>query len=213
MTKKEELKSLRKKAGLTSEQASLMYGKSKSYISMIESPSSIMSDKKFEDIKKMYFSYLNKDEKKDNVLDILNILVDQQREFFENEARKNEEFRKTMLESFALLSKLLLNNDTRNIKQAEHKAKQNKPVESYSEFKKRISHKLKNRDANEILSKTYRYMDKNYGICFAQQVKDFEKTHNGKSRSTLEVAHWIDNKTTTEHLFEDCLDTVLNEVV
>ena len=67
-------------------------------------------------------------------------------------------------------------------------------------------------DEGKLLSNTYKYMTKVYGIVWPQLNKDFYQMYHRKPVSTLEVAYALEqnNKVYTK-LLESCLDTVIKE--
>lgn len=68
-------------------------------------------------------------------------------------------------------------------------------------------------DEGKLLSQTYKYMTKNYGIVWEQSNKDFYQKNGRKPMSTLETAYSLEqsNKAYAK-LLEGCLDTVIKSM-
>ena len=67
-------------------------------------------------------------------------------------------------------------------------------------------------DEGKLLSQTYKYMTKNYGIVWEQLAKDFYKTNGRKPASTLESAYALEKSNSVyTNLLEGCIDTVIKE--
>ena len=87
-------------------------------------------------------------------------------------------------------------------------------VSDYTKWRRNISSicKASGIDEGKLLSNTYKYMTKVYGIVWDQANKDFYKSEGRKPISTLEVIYKMqqNNKVYT-NLLEGCLDTVIKE--
>ena len=87
-------------------------------------------------------------------------------------------------------------------------------VSDYTKWRRNISAicKASGMDEGKLLSNTYKYMTKTYGIVWTQLNKDFYKTYHRKPVSTLEVAYALEKSSNVyTNLLEGCLDTVIKE--
>lgn len=68
------------------------------------------------------------------------------------------------------------------------------------------------KDEGKMLSLTYKYMTKRYGIVWEQSKKDFFKAKGYSPSSTCQIAYWLeDNNKALTGLTKGCLATVLKE--
>ena len=87
-----------------------------------------------------------------------------------------------------------------------------KTESDYTKWKRRISEIARNSGLNEgkLLSATYKYMTKNYGIVWDQLGKDFYTTNKRRATSTLELAYDFELKHPAyANLLEGCMDSVI----
>ena len=87
-----------------------------------------------------------------------------------------------------------------------------KTESDYTKWKHRISEIARNSGLNEgkLLSATYKYMTKNYGIVWDQLGKDFYATNKRRATSTLELAYDFELKHPAyANLLEGCMDSVI----
>ena len=69
-----------------------------------------------------------------------------------------------------------------------------------------------NKDEGKMLSLTYKYMTKNYGIVWEQFKKDYYKSEGHYPHSTSQLAYWIECSNPIHRgLTASCLRTVLSE--
>lgn len=69
-----------------------------------------------------------------------------------------------------------------------------------------------NKDEGKMLSLTYKYMTKNYGIVWEQFKKDYYKSEGHYPHSTSQLAFWIECSNPVHRgLTASCLQTVLSE--
>lgn len=67
-------------------------------------------------------------------------------------------------------------------------------------------------DVGKMLSLTYKYMTKNYGIVWDQEAKDYFKANGHKPHSTSQLAFWLEStKPAYKNLTSSCLVTILKE--
>jgi len=88
-------------------------------------------------------------------------------------------------------------------------------ISDYTKWRRGISEICKNAgvDEGKILSLTYKYITKNYGIVWEQLNKEFYQANKRKAMSTLEVAYALEQSSNVyTNLLEGCLDTVIKEV-
>ena len=68
------------------------------------------------------------------------------------------------------------------------------------------------KDVGKMLSLTYKYMTKNYGIVWDQEMKDYYNAKGYRPHSTTQLAYWMENnKPACKNLTYDCLLTILKE--
>ena len=87
-------------------------------------------------------------------------------------------------------------------------------ISDYTKWRRNISAicKASGMDEGKLLSNTYKYMTKVYGIVWTQLNKDFYQMYHRKPVSTLEVAYALEqNNKVYAKLLESCLDTVIKE--
>lgn len=170
--------------------------------------------------------------KNDMELKLENFLEYQSR-LMETEQVKNDEFRKTMMESFSAMAQIIV-NQSRMIEQLcgikpkieiveatdVKEVKQVKPVvieinydnTAYKVWTKNINSLLYGKDRSKILSDTYYYMNKKYGICWEQEQKDFAEANGRQSKNTMELIFWAESNNSAQRgLFESCLKTILEK--
>lgn len=170
--------------------------------------------------------------KNDMELKLENFLEYQSR-LMETEQEKNDEFRKTMMESFSAMAQIIV-NQSRMIEQLcgtkpkieiveatdVKEVKQVKPVfieinydnTAYKVWTKNINSLLYGKDRSKILSDTYYYMNKKYGICWEQEQKDFAEANGRQSKNTMELIFWVESNNSAQRgLFESCLKTILEK--
>ena len=170
--------------------------------------------------------------KNDMELKLENFLEYQSR-LMETEQEKNDEFRKTMMESFSAMAQIIV-NQSRMIEQLcgtkpkieiveatdVKEVKQVKPVvieinydnTAYKVWTKNINSLLYGKDRSKILSDTYYYMNKKYGICWEQEQKDFAEANGRQSKNTMELIFWAESNNSAQRgLFESCLKTILEK--
>lgn len=71
-----------------------------------------------------------------------------------------------------------------------------------------------NKDEGKMLSLTYKYMTKNYGIVWEQFKKDYYKSEGHYPHSTSQLAFWIECSNPVHRgLTASCLQTVLSEEI
>lgn len=69
-----------------------------------------------------------------------------------------------------------------------------------------------NKDEGKMLSLTYKYMTKNYGIVWEQFKKDYYKSEGHYPHSTSQLAYWVECSNPVHRgLTASCLQTVLSE--
>lgn len=69
-----------------------------------------------------------------------------------------------------------------------------------------------NKDEGKMLSLTYKYMTKNYGIVWEQSKKDFYHENGYTPASTCQIAYWLESKKPAyKNLTQSCLYTVLKQ--
>jgi hypothetical protein len=91
-----------------------------------------------------------------------------------------------------------------------------KPIDemSYAAWKTDINSlcRLYGFDVGKMLSLTYKYMTKTYGIVWDQEAKDFFKANGHSPASTSQIAFWLEsNKPAYKNLTISCLTTILKE--
>lgn len=88
-------------------------------------------------------------------------------------------------------------------------------VSDYTKWRRNITDICKKSgiDEGKLLSQTYKYMTRNYGIVWEQANKDFYQKNGRKPMSTLETAYSLEqsNKAYAK-LLEGCLDTVIKSI-
>ena len=87
-------------------------------------------------------------------------------------------------------------------------------ISDYTKWRRNISVicRESGMDEGKLLSQTYKYMTKNYGIVWEQLAKDFYKTNGRKPASTLESAYALEKSNSVyTNLLEGCIDTVIKE--
>ena len=87
-------------------------------------------------------------------------------------------------------------------------------ISDYTKWRRNISEICKNAgvDEGKMLSLTYKYMTKNYGIVWEQLNKEFYQANNRRAMSTLEVAYALEQSSKVyTNLLVGCLDTVIKE--
>ena len=68
------------------------------------------------------------------------------------------------------------------------------------------------KDVGKMLSLTFKYMTKNYGIVWDQEAKEFAEANGHKPYSTSQLAHWFEHtKPAYKNLTVSCLETVIKE--
>ena len=66
------------------------------------------------------------------------------------------------------------------------------------------------KDVGKMLSHTYKYMTKNYGVCWDQEAKDFKEANGYKPPSTTYLAYWLEtSKPAYKNLTSACLSEVI----
>lgn len=84
---------------------------------------------------------------------------------------------------------------------------------NYIDFKYQLNEicKAKHKDIGKMLSATYKYMTKKYGIVWDQLAKDYYKAEGHKALNTLRLAYWYEqNNPACKNLTSACLETVVN---
>lgn len=67
-------------------------------------------------------------------------------------------------------------------------------------------------DFGKSLNLVYKYMTKNYGICWDQEKKDFKVDNGYYPKSTTQLAFWLEQtRPAYKNLVSSCLDTVIKE--
>ena len=96
---------------------------------------------------------------------------------------------------------------------AKKQIKKANDISDYTKWRRNISAicKESGMDEGKLLSETYRYMTKNYGVCWEQLNKEFYQANGRKPMSTLEVAYSLEQNKVYVKLLESCLDTVIKE--
>lgn len=92
--------------------------------------------------------------------------------------------------------------------------KQIKEVSDYTKWRRNISNICHSSglDEGKLLSETYKYMTKTYGIVWEQLRKDFYNTNKRRPASTLELAYALEHSNNVyTNLLEGCIDTVIKE--
>ena len=93
------------------------------------------------------------------------------------------------------------------------KIKESNPSD-YTKWRRNISNICRDSglDEGKLLSKTYQYMTKNYGIVWEQLRKDFYNTNKRRPASTLELAYALEHSNNVyTNILEGCIDTVIKE--
>ena len=68
------------------------------------------------------------------------------------------------------------------------------------------------KDVGKMLSLTYKYMTKNYGIVWEQEAKEFTAANGHKPYSTSQLAHWLEHKRPAyKNLTMACMSSVIKE--
>lgn len=151
------------------------------------------------------------------------------KKFMEFETKKNEEFRETMLKGFSTMANLIVNQNKLIEQLLNGKIDCQPGIESvkpepvviihnvevdnnYKEWKNKINSLLAGRkDRNYLLSETYKYMTKKYGICWEQLGKEFLAEYGRVAKRNLDLAYFMEKKNSCyENLTYSCLDTIIN---
>ena len=169
----------------------------------------------------------------------MNTYLAKQIEILETEAKKNAEFRDTMMKSFQVLSQIIVNQNKLLTEYGIPAAKVDstpvvietvaptlvaakpvpakKPVkvmpymEGYEEWRDKIMATCKG-NKKTTLKNAYRRMTKNYGIVWDQLSKQFREDYGCKARSTMELAYYLEQKNkNTKGLLACNIDAVLAE--
>lgn len=173
-----------------------------------------------------------------NNTDPWKIMIQQHKEMLDKEASVNEQFRETMTKTMdtllamienqnKLISNILsLNKIPEPVKEIEDKTSE-EPVKievhdnveptqenvSYATWKSNINKLTSNvSNRNKILRDTYIYMNKNYGICWSQERKEFYDEYGRTPQNSLELIYWMETsgKGAYKNLFESCLNTIIS---
>lgn len=83
----------------------------------------------------------------------------------------------------------------------------------FSVWKNDIMELIGNRNRNFVLSETYSYMTKHYGICWTQLEKDYSKANGCKPHNTLFLAWWMEKTNKIcKNLTYSCVETVIKNI-
>lgn len=92
---------------------------------------------------------------------------------------------------------------------SKHKNKSKLVSSDFIAWKGKIHDILIGFDKNQILNYAYNYMQKHYGICWEQEIKDYIALYNTKPKSSLELIYFMEKDNfVLKNLFEGCLDSV-----
>ena len=68
------------------------------------------------------------------------------------------------------------------------------------------------KDVGKMLSLTYKYMTKNYGVVWDQEEREFKEANGYRPHSTTQLAHWMETTKPAYHnLTSACLATIVGE--
>ena len=87
-------------------------------------------------------------------------------------------------------------------------------ISAYALWKSRINQVCREakEDTGKMLSLTYKYMTKNYGIVWDQEAKEFAEDLGYRPHSTSQLAYWLEiSKPACKNLVMSCLDTIIKE--
>ena len=87
-------------------------------------------------------------------------------------------------------------------------------ISAYVLWKSRINQVCREakEDTGKMLSLTYKYMTKNYGIVWDQEAKEFAEDFGYRPHSTSQLAYWLGiSKPACKNLVMSCLDTIIKE--
>ena len=87
-------------------------------------------------------------------------------------------------------------------------------ISAYALWKSRINQVCREakEDTGKMLSLTYKYMTKNYGIVWDQEAKEFAEDLGYRPHSTSQLAYWLEiSKPAYKNLVMSCLDTIIKE--
>lgn len=145
-----------------------------------------------------------------------------QKEIMEKEAQKNADFREMMTQSFSMLSNIIINQNQMIEKLMEKKSV---PVDEtaievkdildaandFQNWKQGIYNIIGDRRAkNEILSETYNYMRKTYGIVWEQHEKEFYECFDRRPVSKLELIYWMEQENNVyKKVLQSCVETIM----
>lgn len=142
--------------------------------------------------------------------------MEMQTKFLEAEAEKNEIFRNTMMQSFQMLASIVANHlkseETAVIPTPvpEVKAEKSRHLPGYEKWRKDIYSLLTGHNTKEKLVRTYAYIQKHYGVCFDQTVKDFYNKYERNPESKLEAVYFLEQENPSGYkgLLKSCLYTI-----
>lgn len=154
------------------------------------------------------------------------------KKFMEFETKKNEEFRDTMIKGFATMASLIVNQnklierllgEKTELQPASVKEDRYIPEppamkiphyedEEKREWKRSINNLLIGKDRNQLLSETYKYMNKKYGICWDQLSKEYISMYGKPARNNLELAYFMEDRSENcKNLTRCCLETIIEK--
>ena len=93
-----------------------------------------------------------------------------------------------------------------------NKSKKKLDISKFAKWKSNLTKMCRdvNKDEGKMLSLTYKYMTKNYGIVWEQSKKDFYHENGYTPASTCQIAYWLESKKPAyKNLTQSCLYTVL----
>lgn len=115
-----------------------------------------------------------------------------------------------------------INNESKEENKTEENAKYIKDsvpevvettYKKFSVWKNDIMELIGNRNRNFVLSETYSYMTKHYGICWTQLEKDYSKENGCKPHNTLFLAWWMEKTNKIcKNLTYSCVETVIKNI-
>lgn len=157
------------------------------------------------------------------------IMLQQHKEMLDKETSVNEQFRENITRTMdALIS--MIENQSKLLNSILNISKLPQPVEndevvveenteetpdnsSFSTWKAEINNITSSAsNRNKTLRDTYIYMNKNYGVCWSQERKDFYDENGRAPQNTLELIYWMETsgKGAYKNLFESCLHTIIS---
>lgn len=156
----------------------------------------------------------------------LRSFLEHQTKVLEAEAKRNDEFRETMMKSFQTMANIIVHqadmiqnflNPSKPvavqpvIPEKKVATKKSEPVNEYKVWKDKIYGLISGYDKSKVLSETYKYMQRKYGVCWEQEEKDYIAKYEKKPSNTLSLIYWMEREKPSAYrnLFQSCLMTVL----